>query len=386
MEIKNYTTISQVPQSDWSRCRTGRWGHWSRVFILTGNKRCCVVKANMLERFLAAILKILQIDYFNVKLRERVKVLHPSELNSPGRKIQPTAAQLLDIKPKPASEVTPPITFTQPQPNLPQPAKHSNLAKPSQIAVQQTPPQPKPVLALDLNPTSLTAEHISRMSPDQQGALIDHFAPRGSAGSRLSAAQLKGMLRSQNRGSIQIINKQELGLGHCGRYSINNALQKEFLSREEFLKLTGEVFVQRTGMPPENAKSLLADNDDFAVDVGILEHILDRRGIPVQHRMIRDLPGIGDSKQQALEQALGNAKWAIIGNTGSDRDRKPHVYDMPSSGNASYPLTSGHFAALHKDDRGQWWYIDSRGHAPENIALAVIPSTCTLIFPRNITN
>lgn len=371
-----YNSISNIPQVYKNEFHYGRWNNWSRVLIFKVNNRYSVVTANMLECFMATFLKILQIDYFKLKLGGKVKVLDRRELNVTDRKILPA------IKPAPIAPASPNIQADSSA------AKPTPAAAPAAPAAQkpmpQLPIQPKNILAPDLDPTQLTPEQIKRMSPDQQGALIDNFARRGNAGSNLNQAQLKGMLRSQNLGPIQIINKQELGLGHCGRYCVNNALQQEFLSKEEFLRLTGEVFVQRTGMSPNDAKTLLANNEDFAVDVGILEHILNSCNMPIQHRIIRDLPGYSDSKQQALEQAIGNAKWVIIGNTGSDRefDRRAHVYDMPSSGNAPYPLASGHFVALRKDDRGEWWYIDSRGYAPENIALAVIPSTCTLIVPR----
>lgn len=230
---------------------------------------------------------------------------------------------------------------------------------------------------LDL--VALTTEQISKMSSDQKGALVDRFALRMDGGkSGLTNAQFKGILNSNKPSeSVNLINKQELGLGHCARYAINNAFQTEALNTDDFLNLTAAVFAKKLGMSTEDAKTLVHNNGDFGVDAGILEYILQERfHQAIEYQKIEKLTGCEESKQKAIENFIGNADWIIIGNESAG------VYDMPSLTGATYPLTAGHFVAMRKDARGEWWLIDSRAPSPVNMPLAAIPRACTIIVPR----
>ncbi|PJD97231.1 MAG: hypothetical protein CK425_03690 [Parachlamydia sp.] len=228
-----------------------------------------------------------------------------------------------------------------------------------------------------MNPQWLTEEQIKKMSPDEQGNLIDTYAARKiNAASDLTHAQLRGMIGSTAASHIAIVNAQETGLGHCGRYAINNALQQEALSQNEFLSLTGQIFSNQLGMSLADVKNLIQNQDDFGIDTGVLAQILKQKfNQPVKESKICDLPDCALSKQQAVENYIGKAKWVIVANIGTE------VFDMPSSTHAVYPLTRGHFVALRRDADNRWWYLDSRGKNPVNIALAIIPRTCTLIVP-----
>lgn len=228
----------------------------------------------------------------------------------------------------------------------------------------------------ELDIDQLTVEQIKKMTPDEQGALIDQYAKRTGRPSKLTKAQLLAFLRSERTSGMKIFNVQELGKGHCGRYCINNALQNEAISEEKFVSFTAQAFQILTGMSSEDAARLVRNDDEFGVDAGILSHILNRMGIFSKNCPIADLPGFDHSKQQAMENFIGNANFALVGNIGNG------IYDMPTE-NGVYPLTAGHFVALRKDSFGEWWYIDSRAPKPINIALAVIPKSCTLIVPQN---
>lgn len=89
MEIsQRYDDLTNIPVNDKSQCLRGRWNNWLRILIIKVDARYLVISANMIERFVYALLKIVQIDYFKLKLGgKEVKVLDPSELNATDKKI-----------------------------------------------------------------------------------------------------------------------------------------------------------------------------------------------------------------------------------------------------------------------------------------------------------
>jgi hypothetical protein len=231
-------------------------------------------------------------------------------------------------------------------------------------------------LPSDLDLKTLSEDHIRKMSPDEQGELIDRYARRKVNGpSDLNKQQLRAMINLNEPGSIKLINAQEIGKGHCGRYCINNALQKEVLTQQEFLTSTAKAFEQYLGMSKEEADSLV-NNDNDGIDVEIVAFIMENQfGIKTKNAVIQELPDVSASKHHSIEQFIGNADYVIVGNTGNI------IYEMPSLG-APYPLAAGHFVAMRKDDKGKWWYLDSRANKPTCISLALIPKTCTIIAPQ----
>ncbi len=224
---------------------------------------------------------------------------------------------------------------------------------------------------------NLTAAAISKMTPDQQGFLIDHHAKRQiNAPSLLTSTQLKGMLRSTVSHEIKLVNEQEVGLGHCGRYAINNAFQQEILSTSDFKACICQCLKDQLSCSDEDARQLVENQEDFGIDNSIIEYILENQvKQSVKCQTIRELVQVEVSKQKAMEDFIGEAKWTIVANIGAD------IYEMPSALAAPYPLAKGHFIALRKDEKGEWWYIDSRAPQPINIALAIIPKSCTLLVP-----
>jgi len=247
--------------------------------------------------------------------------------------------------------------------------------KPYSVAETKIIPDLKNSPPAPINLKLLTQDQIKKMAPDEQGYLIDHYAVRKANGpSDLTLTQLQGMIGFTAPSSIAIVNAQEAGLGHCGRYAINNALQREALSQTEFLALTGQIFSEKLGMSLEDVRNLIQNQNDFGVDTAIIAEILKQKlGLSVKQDKISDLPNCAVSKQQAMENYIGKANWVIVANIGEA------IYDMPSPTNAIYSLTRGHFAALRRDAHNQWWFLDSRANKAVNIALAIIPRTCTMI-------
>jgi hypothetical protein len=171
----------------------------------------------------------------------------------------------------------------------------------------------------------------------------------------------------------RIINTQETGKGHCGRYAINNALQKEALSEKRFLKLVAEEFSQKTGMSQEEAHTLVQNDNDFGVDADLLKLILEK-----QFQLQVEIQKIGDlthhsPKQKALEAFLEGKDWAIVCNP------SPHTYVLPCETHYPLKFTTGHIAALRKDADGDWWFLDSRAEKPACFPLSLIPNDCQLI-------
>lgn len=274
--------------------------------------------------------------------------------------------------------IPPPAKFAPtPPPAVVQPTPPPAQLPPTTVAVVQ--PTPPLIKLTPQKVAKLTPQQIKGMTPDQQGLLIDQYAIRkNEKPSILTQAQLKGILRSaKGSNTVKTINIQEASLGHCGRYAINNAFQSEKLSTNEFLKLAGEVFMKTLGMSKEDVQALVSDKAGFGVDAGIIKYILEEKfDQPITDKEIKGLDGIDISKQKAIEDFIGDAKWIIIANLGQDS------YDMPSLTDAPYPFASGHIVAMRKDDKGEWWLIDSRAHQPINIPLAAIPRTCTIIAPK----
>lgn len=237
-------------------------------------------------------------------------------------------------------------------------------------------------LLKDVDVKALTPENIRKMSPDEQGALIDQHAKRKEkGGSDLTQLQLNGMIRP-NTSTVKIINEQETGKGHCGRYAINNAFQKDELTTEDFLRLIADCCMKELNLSREDAEELVNNDADFGIDAGVLEYILNEQRQPIKYSEIHALPECDSSKQRAMEEFIGDdAKWAIIANIGTTVGDA--IYEMPSPTIGSYALAKGHFVALRKDDDNEWWYIDSRAPRPVNIALAVIPRSCLLVVPTH---
>ncbi|WP_284452644.1 hypothetical protein [Parachlamydia acanthamoebae] len=225
---------------------------------------------------------------------------------------------------------------------------------------------------------NLHPKDIQKMTPDEHGFLMDNYSSTATP-HRMTQAQLNGIRIIKDSGKIKRINEQGLGLGHCGRYCINNAMQADALLQDRFLELIKDAYMTKLGSSEEDAQSFVDAQGDIDVDIGILRHILENGFTQsVKDSVINELPGIENSKQQAMENYIGNdAKWVIIANIGFTDYHMP----SPPGVNATYSLTRGHLVALRKDDEGQWWYIDSRAPKPYCISLAVIPHTCTLIVP-----
>lgn len=162
-----------------------------------------------------------------------------------------------------------------------------------------------------------------------------------------------------------IINTQETGKGHCGRYAINNAMQKQALSEEQFLKLVAEELSQRTGMSQEDAQALVQNDDGFGVDADLLKLILEKQfNLHVEIQRVGDLP---------LEAFLEGKDWAIICNPTNN------TYTFPCETHYPLKFTTGHIAALRKDTAGDWWFLDSRADKPACFPLSLIPNGCQLL-------
>lgn len=227
----------------------------------------------------------------------------------------------------------------------------------------------------------LTPQAIAKMTPDEQGDLIEKMGI-AEKNPVLSQEQLKAMLLNPEKADHQpvIISEQQARSDLCGLYAINNALQKETMSPEDFIKdvekqmtdLFGEGVLIPGDRPDADGPqilSILENKLNIACDLVPLEPVVQ-----------------GRSKQQALTELLEGKEWAIVYHHAHERiedKERPISYRFPSTGNAVRTFSCGHFAAIRKDANNNWWYVDSRFPSPSCIPLALIPQQCVLIIPQN---
>lgn len=222
--------------------------------------------------------------------------------------------------------------------------------------------------------TRLTVEEIKAMTPDQQGDLIDRFSLVGKT-PMLTNEQRNAMVTRPYDPSTdpKMLNRQEVGKGHCGRYAINNALQGERLSESAFLEAVVKSARDKLAMNEEDARAFVQDDDNFGVDADLLKLILEEQlNLDTEIKKVADLAGQG-SKQEALEAFLEGKDWALVCNASDN------IFVLPCE--TKYPLrfTRGHIAAIHRDNQNNWWFIDSRAEKPVCMQLALIPLECTLV-------
>lgn len=222
--------------------------------------------------------------------------------------------------------------------------------------------------------TRLTLKEIKAMNPDQQGALIDGYSLVGKAPILTDEQRNAMVIRSYDPSTDpRMLNRQEVGKGHCGRYAINNALQEERLSEEAFLGAVVDSVRENLSMNEQDARAFVQDDDNFGVDADLLKLILEKQlQLNTEIRKVADIAGQG-LKQEALEGFLKGKDWALVCNASDN------IFVLPCE--TKYPLrfTKGHIAALRRDNENNWWFIDSRAEKPVCLPLALIPLRCTLV-------
>ncbi|MCE5317310.1 MAG: hypothetical protein LLG04_08100 [Parachlamydia sp.] len=115
MKIGNYASIQAIPYHEKNSCVLGRWNQWRRIVIVKVDSHYHVYSLNMIQRFVAAFLKMMHLNYFKMVLKVEIKVLGPKDLNSTAQKVaqqSPVAAPPQVIRvPAPIADRISPAEF-----------------------------------------------------------------------------------------------------------------------------------------------------------------------------------------------------------------------------------------------------------------------------------
>lgn len=215
----------------------------------------------------------------------------------------------------------------------------------------------------------LTPDEIKNLSDDEIGIIIDLYNDDAET---LSQVQLNAMIRNTERNPFAFHEKQDRG-GECGRHAINNAFGEIVEEGRGYREKVAAIFPEiHDGCP-----FLDLSDDDFFTEPRILQIILQRgkKQVHAKCSFIRDLPDYSISKSLALQNYLGEASWIIIGNSQS-------LKRFPTNSHATYPITSGHFVAARKNEKGEWWVIDSRNHAQISLPLTALNKDFQIFVPE----
>lgn len=206
----------------------------------------------------------------------------------------------------------------------------------------------------------LTPEEIRKLKPDELGELIDLYERE------LTQEQIDAMALDLED-PFEFFEEQKSGENLCALHALHNALGKTEPSEEVFKKFVVDYLKKTVEMELPFSD---IDTDPVVLADFLMEHVCH---LVEKQRIWEILAQKQKGKEAALKEFLGDSDWFLVGVN--------QTFKVPRKKSGTYSLTEGHFAAMRKDQEGNWWLIDSRNPSKIPLPLTFLHENCLIIRP-----